>query len=195
LGVDNSDSDKFKIVSSNDISDETGALEIDTSGNSTFAGDVTVNGTLTANTTSTNDLGTAYTTVTTSSTTALINTVTIPADEYGGVYQVVIMYNPNNAGSSVYRDVKYGRVIISTGYESSAVKKFIHYIEESPAARDLNDSGGAERTVEAVFLLSSTESENVAYNAAPVVRFKISPFDSSGSTVGANAIVRVKKIM
>ena len=40
LGVDNSDSDKFKIVSSNDVSDVTGALEIDRSNNATFAGDV-----------------------------------------------------------------------------------------------------------------------------------------------------------
>ena len=49
--------------------------------------------------------------------------------------------------------------------------------------------------MEVVFLVGTTESENVASNATPTIRVKLLGFDSGGSTPGSSGIIRIKRIM
>jgi hypothetical protein len=117
LGVDNSDGDKFKIVSSNDVSDEAGALEIDRSNNATFAGDVKADTHFTSSDTnvtlSTNSDGTVFlrpngkgsTTAQSTFTTSLasIGTNATFAGNvgigYNAPYDILHLHNSTNSGT------------------------------------------------------------------------------------------------
>jgi trimeric autotransporter adhesin len=156
--------------------------------NSSITDDGTTVTATAANFVSQSNLGTAYTSFTTSGTTAIFDTIT---RTNSAIYQIVIVANPNSAGSSAYADFYYGKVFIGTGYNGSAVVDVINYHQESPLPRGLYGSGGGDLTVTAVMLVGGSEVTEVAINISYTIRIKIAGY----VVAGANTTVRLQRIM
>ena len=139
--------------------------------------------------------GQSYSVDSTSGTVAIIDTVTLTASDHHAVYEVVAVGNPNAAGSGLYRDIIFGKIIVSHGYANPNVLRFIHFVRESPLPRDMNTSGTSSNlTMEVVFWDGSSESETFTSNSGtPTIRVKIDGYNSSH--VGASTSVRLKRIM
>jgi hypothetical protein len=134
------------------------------------------------------NLGTAYTSYTTSGTTALFDTIT---RANAAIYQIVIVANPNSAGSAAYQDFYYGKVFIGTGYNGANVVDVINYHQESPMPRTLYGSGGGDLTVTAVMVVGGTEYTEVIANTTYTIRIKIAGYN----VAGAVTVVRLQRIM
>jgi hypothetical protein len=134
------------------------------------------------------NLGTAYTSFTTSGTTAIFDTITRTGS---AIYQIVIVANPNSAGSGSYQDFYYGKLFVGTGYNGSIVAQFINYHQESPMPRGLYGSGGGDLTVTAVMLVSGSEVTEVANGTSYTIRIKIAGYQ----VAGAGTVVRLQRIM
>lgn len=151
-------------------------------------------GNVTANSFVGDSYGASYSVDSTSGTTAIIDTVTLTANDDHAAYEVIAVANPNAGGSSKYRDYIFGKIIITTGYSGSAVTRYIHYMQESAFPRTLHGSGGGALTMEAVFWNGSSETEEfTSGSGTPIIRVKIDGYNSSHS--GANTSVRLKRIM
>jgi hypothetical protein len=156
--------------------------------NSSITDDGTTVTATAANFVSQSNLGTAYESFTTSGTTAIFDTIT---RTNSAIYQIVIVANPNSAGSGAYADFYYGKVFIGTGYNGSAVVDVINYHQESPLPRGLYGSGGPDLTVTAVMLVGGSEVTEVAVNTSYTIRIKIAGY----GVAGANTTVRLQRIM
>jgi hypothetical protein len=141
--------------------------------NSSITDDGTTVTATAANFVSQSNLGTAYTSFSTSGTTAIFDTIT-RANE--AIYQIVIVANPNSAGSSAYADFYYGKVFIGTGFSGSAVTNYINYHQESPLPRGLYGSGGGDLTVTAVMNVGGSEVTSVAAGTSYTIRIKIAGY-------------------
>ena len=153
---------------------------------------ITDNGT-TVTATSTNfvsqsNLGTAYTSFTSSGATANFDTIT---RANACIYQVMIVANPNSAGSGSYADFYYGKVFVGTGYSGSAVTDYIYFHQESPMPRGLYGSGGGDLTVTAVMVVGGSEVNSTAAGGTYTIRFKISGYVVAGS----NTTIRLQRLM
>jgi hypothetical protein len=156
--------------------------------NSSMTDDGTTVTATAANLVSQSNLGTAYTSFSTSGTTAIFDTIT---RANAAIYQIVIVANPNSAGSGSYADFYYGKVFIGTGFNGSAVVEFINYHQESPMPRTLYGSGGGDLTVTAVMLVGGTEFTEIAVDTSYTIRIKIAGYNVAGS----NTTVRLQRIM
>jgi hypothetical protein len=156
--------------------------------NSSITDDGTTITATAANFVSQSNLGTAYTSFSTSGTTAIFDTIT---RTNSAIYQIVIVANPNSAGSGSYADFYYGKVFIGTGFNGSAVVEFINYHQESPMPRTLYGSGGGDLTVTAVMLVGGTEFTEIAVNTSYTIRIKIAGY----VVAGTNTTVRLQRIM
>jgi hypothetical protein len=156
--------------------------------NSSITDDGTTVTATAANFVSQSNLGTAYESFTTSGTTAIFDTITRTSS---AIYQIVIVANPNSAGSGAYADFYYGKVFIGTGYNGSAVVDVINYHQESPLPRGLYGSGGSDLTVTAVMLVGGSEVTEVANGTSYTIRIKIAGY----GVAGTNTTVRLQRIM
>ena len=142
------------------------------------------------NVTASGSLGPSYTTSTTSSTTAIFDTISVSTS--GAVYELMIIGNPNSNGDANYRDIIYGKIIIGTGYSGSAVRNYIQFVCESPNPRTLYGSGGGPLTADVVYYQSGAEYTDIAQGGTATIRVKISGY-VSGYT-GNNTTVRLKQL-
>jgi hypothetical protein len=108
------------------------------------------------------------------------------------VYEVVFKGNPNGAGSGSYLDFVYGKLVIGTGWNGSTVAQFIQFIQESPMPRTMYGSGGGNLTVNAVFLASGVEYNNLTAGSTYTVRFKVSGYNTAYT--GASSNIYLKQI-
>ena len=106
------------------------------------------------------------------------------------LYEVSIIANPNSAGSSAYRDLLYGKIIIGTGF-NGAVTDFISYVQENPDPRSLYSSGGGSLTVVARMVSGGVEYDELATGTSYTIRIKISGY----TVTGTSTTVRLKQIM
>lgn len=135
--------------------------------------------------------GTSYSTLTSGAGTgtAVFDTLSTTG---AGAYEVVIVANPNAAGSGSYADWYTGILVIGTGFNNTSVVHYIDFIQQSPMPRTLFGSGGGDLTVTAVFNNSGTESEEATNGATYTIRFKISGYNTSNT--GAGTTIYLKKI-
>jgi hypothetical protein len=133
-------------------------------------------------------LGTAYTSFTSSGGTANFDTIT---RQNACIYQVMIVANPNSAGSGSYADFYYGKVFVGTGFSGSAVTDYIYFHQESPMPRGLYGSGGPDLTVTAVMVVGGSEVNSVATGGTYTIRLKISGYVVAGS----NTTIRLQRLM
>jgi len=170
LGVDNSDSDKFKICHSNDVSDETGAIEIDTSSN------VTVQGAI---------YGKSYTQTSSDSTYSIIDTSVAVAP---GVYEVFYIGNPNDGGSSAYRAVTTGMIIITVDYSAPNVVNEIRFVQTSITGGGSSD---IDLVVSAKILQGGTEYDELNVSTSgQTIRVKISGYAGTKGDSGQLRLTR-----
>lgn len=108
------------------------------------------------------------------------------------LYEVVFRGNPNEAGSGNYMDFVYGKLLIGTGYNGSAVAYFIQFIQEAPMPRSMYASGGGNLTVNAVFLSGGSEYNNLVAGSNYTVRFKVSGYNAAYT--GASSNIYLKQI-
>lgn len=144
------------------------------------------------NVVSSGSLGPAYTSPTsTSGTTAIFDTISVTSD--GNVYELMIIGNPNSNSSTAYRDIIYGKIIIGTGHNGSAVRNYIQFVAESPAPRSLyGANGNGPLTADVVYLQSSTEYTDIAQGGAATIRVKVAGY--TAGYVGNNTTVRIKQL-
>jgi hypothetical protein len=109
------------------------------------------------------------------------------------MYEVHIIANPNAGGSSGYRDFLYGKVIIGTGWNGSALTDYINYAQENPDPRTLYPSGGSTLSVDAKMVSGGAEYDSLAYGSTYTLRIKIAGYNASYS--GQNTTIRLKRIM
>ena len=107
------------------------------------------------------------------------------------LYEIAIVANPNSAGSGAYKDFFYGKIIIGTGWNGSAVTDYITYVQESPDPRSLYTSGGGTLTVVARLVSGGVEYDSLPSGTTYTIRVKISGY----VTAGASTTVRLKQIM
>lgn len=99
------------------------------------------------------------------------------------VYDVFVSANPAPGGSSEYRSVCVGKVIVSTGFLAGTIRQFISYV-------DIASRGGGDvpaLTTTAVFFDGTTESSNCP-NGSLIhqIRLKVSGFSgTAGSGLSA----------
>jgi len=102
------------------------------------------------------------------------------------VYDVFISANPAPGGSSEYRSVCVGKVIVSTGFLAGSIRQFISYL-------DVASRGGGDApalTASAVFFDGTTESANCPNGSLThQIRLKVSGFSgTAGAGLGAGII-------
>ncbi len=124
-----------------------------------------------------------------------LSTATSPA----ALYEITIIANPNSNGDANYRDVIYGKIIVGTGYNGSAVTTYIQFINESPPPRSLYTSGGSHLTTDVIFFQGGTEYTSVPNGGMATIRVKIAGYwsggpPSTGAHIGSNTTVRLKQI-
>ena len=102
------------------------------------------------------------------------------------VYDVFITANPIPGGSTLYRSVCVGKVIITTGFLSGTLRQFISYV-------DIASKGGGDITplaVAAVFFDGTSESPNCPDGSLlHQIRLKVSGFSgAAGSSLTASIV-------
>lgn len=140
------------------------------------------------------NLAQSYAQTSASGTTSIVDTEIYhgtPILGYGKVstYEVFVVGNPNQGGSTEYRAISIGFVNVTTGI-SGSVKQFITYDElaNKPAP------GISGLTVSAVFWDGATESSSVTNGSTTdQIRLKIAGY--SASFVGSSQTVRIVKRM
>ena len=132
--------------------------------------------------------GPTYAQTSTSGTTSIVDTGITVAE--GEIYEVMIVGNPNDGGSSAYRDIIKMTVFITCGFET-AVKKWISVVQDFSRGT-IHGSAGGPLTADAVMLNATTEYTNVAQSTATTLRIKV---DGYAGTVGDNQTVRVTRIL
>jgi hypothetical protein len=111
----------------------------------------------------------------------------------GEVYELMATGNPNSAGSGYYKDVMFGKIIIGTGWNGSAVTTYINYVQENPDPRSLYSSGlGTSLSASIFFKSGSSEVSNKPVLQYTKIRVKIGSYNSSN--VGNYTTVRVKRL-
>ena len=111
----------------------------------------------------------------------------------GEVYELIAAGSPNAAGSSGYRDVLYGKIIIGTGYNGSAVTTYINYVQENPDPRSLYNSGlGTSLSASICFKSGSSEVTNKPAGQSTKIRVKIGSYISNA--YAGYTTVRVKRL-
>lgn len=168
---------------------------IDASGSDISATDLHLTGGVSADSIVADEfMGTSYSVDSTSGTTAIIDTVTLLSTQNHAAYEVIAVGNPNAGGSGSYRDFIFGKILVTTGFTSPNVLRFIHFVRESPLPRDMHGSGGSNLTMEVVFWDGSSESETFSSGSGtPTIRVKIDGYNSS--YVGSSTSLRLKRIM
>jgi hypothetical protein len=109
------------------------------------------------------------------------------------VYELMATGNPNSAGSGNYRDVLYGKVIVGTGWNGSAVTTYINYVQENPDPRSLYASGLVTSLSASLYFKSgSSEVTSKPVGQSTRIRVKIGSYNAS--YVGQSTTVRLKKL-
>jgi len=107
----------------------------------------------------------------------------------GALYQLSMLGNPNSGGSASYKNIKFGYIIVNTGYDGSNVKTYITYQEVVNG----NSTGIGGFTISVVFWDGTTESSNIAPSSPNVqIRIKVDGYNSG--VVGDYQEVRLTKI-
>jgi hypothetical protein len=111
----------------------------------------------------------------------------------GEVYELIAAGSPNAGGSSGYRDVLYGKIIIGTGYNGSAVTTYINYVQENPDPRSLYSSGlGTSLSASICFKSGSSEVTNKPAGQSTKIRVKIGSYVNNA--YAGYTTVRVKRL-
>jgi len=111
----------------------------------------------------------------------------------GEVYELIAAGSPNAGGSSGYRDVLYGKIIIGTGYNGSAVTTYINYVQENPDPRSLYNSGlGTSLSASICFKSGSSEVTNKPAGQSTKIRVKIGSYINNA--YAGYTTVRVKRL-
>jgi hypothetical protein len=111
----------------------------------------------------------------------------------GEVYELIAAGSPNAGGSSGYRDVLYGKIIIGTGFNGSSVTTYINYVQENPDPRSLYNSGlGTSLSASICFKSGSSEVTNKPAGQSTKIRVKIGSYISNA--YAGYTTVRVKKL-
>jgi hypothetical protein len=87
----------------------------------------------------------------------------------------------------------FGKIIIGTGWNGSAVTTYINYVQENPDPRSLYSSGlGTSLSASIFFKSGSSEVSNKPVLQYTKIRVKIGSYNSSN--VGNYTTVRVKRL-
>lgn len=118
--------------------------------------------------------------------TGIFNSTDNTGYKNAAVYDVFITANPSPGGSSAYRSVCVGKVIITTGFSSGTLRQFISYV-------DIASKGGGDITplaVAAVFFDGTSESPNCPDGSLlHQIRLKVSGFSgTAGSSLTASIV-------
>lgn len=104
----------------------------------------------------------------------------------GLAWEVFGSVNPNNLGSSSYRDVVHGYIYIGTGWNGSAITAYLQWVSVSPPAREAYTSGTGlnGNVIDVVFWDGTTEANTVGAGALPSnqLRIKIPNYNTSGGS-------------
>jgi hypothetical protein len=185
--LDNGNSPSYFVGGNVGVGTTTPNAKLDVNGNTIITGSLTVTDTITAP----NIYGTSYTSLVDSgSGVAYKDTITTSGP---ALYELSIVANPNGAGSGQYRDFLYGKIIIGTGWNGSAVTDYISYVQENPDPRSLYTSGGGTLSVDIRMLSGSVEYNSLPVGATYTLRVKISGYNTTSS--GQNTTIRLRRMM
>ncbi len=136
-------------------------------------------------------IGKAFAQTGTSGSTAIYDTFL--SNGNAEVYELMATGNPNSAGSGNYRDVLYGKVIVGTGWNGSAVTTYINYVQENPDPRSLYASGLVTSLSASLYFKSgSSEVTSKPVGQSTRIRVKIGSYNTSYT--GQYTTVRLKKL-
>ena len=108
---------------------------------------------------------------------------------YDAVYDVYVSANPNCGGSSIYRDIVHMSVYVTTGWNGSAVTKYINHVNNFVRGA-VHDSGGSTVTAVPKLLVGTTGCECYAAACATCLQIQV-----AGGSNKNNTCVKIKRVL
>jgi hypothetical protein len=105
------------------------------------------------------------------------------------VYDIYVSANPNCGGSTQYRDIVHLTSYVTTGWNGSAVTKYINTINKF-TRDDLHGSGASTVTATAKLLVGTTGADSYASACATCLQVQV-----SGGSSKNNTCVIIKKVL
>jgi hypothetical protein len=107
---------------------------------------------------------------------------------YDAVYDVYVSANPNCGGSSIYRDIVHMSVYVTTGWNGSAVTKYINHVNNFVRGC-VHDSGSSTVTAVPKLLVGTTGCECYAAACATCLQIQV-----AGGSSKNNTCVKIKRV-
>ena len=108
---------------------------------------------------------------------------------YDAVYDVYVSANPNCGGSTIYRDIVHMSVYVTTGWNGSAVTKYINHVNNFVRGA-VHDSGGSTVTAVPKLLVGTTGCECYAAACATCLQIQV-----AGGSNQHNTCVKIKRVL
>ena len=108
---------------------------------------------------------------------------------YDAVYDVYVSANPNCGGSSIYRDIVHMSVYVTTGWNGSAVTKYINHVNNFVRG-SVHDSGASTVTAVPKLLVGTTGCECYAAACATCLQIQV-----AGGSHKNNTCVKIKRVL
>ena len=105
------------------------------------------------------------------------------------VYDVYVSSNPNCAGSGSYRDIVHMSVYVTTGWNGSAVTKYINHVNNFVRGA-VHDSGAGSVTAVPKLLVGTTGCECYAAACATCLQIQV-----AGGSYKNNTCVKIKRVL
>ena len=108
---------------------------------------------------------------------------------YDAVYDVYVSANPNCGGSLFYRDIVHMTVYVTTGWNGSAVTKYINHVNNFVRGA-VHDSGGGSVTAVPKLLVGTTGCECYAAACATCLQIQV-----AGGSYKYDTCVKIKQVL
>ena len=108
---------------------------------------------------------------------------------YDAVYDVYVSSNPNCGGSVNYRDIVHMTVYVTTGWNGSAVTKYINHVNNFVRGA-VHDSGGGSVTAVPKLLVGTTGCECYAAACATCLQIQV-----AGGSYKYDTCVKIKQVL
>lgn len=105
------------------------------------------------------------------------------------VYDVYVSSNPNCGGSTQYRDIVHMTVYVTTGWNGSAVTKYINHVNNFVRGA-VHDSGGGSVTAVPKLLVGTTGCECYAAACATCLQIQV-----AGGSYKYDTCVKIKQVL
>jgi len=108
---------------------------------------------------------------------------------YDAVYDVYVSSNPNCGGSTLYRDIVHMTVYVTTGWNGSAVTKYINHVNNFVRG-NVHSSGGGSVTAVPKLLVGTTGCECYAAACATCLQIQV-----AGGSYKYDTCVKIKQVL